>query len=177
MTETQIQTYEPGTHRNRYSEHVNNADDWRTPPRMFEDLQNYFCDGGRFRMDLAADEHNALCEDFFDKSIDALRCDWPDDGVLFANPPFGRRTTKMWAESFCSKRKDVVAIMPDNISTSWFHDFAVNQCLIHFVRGRVAFLNNEGVRMGGNTTGSIILRYGPSIDPGVSSHVFDSRNW
>lgn len=162
-----------GIRRNRYSEHVNYRDDWRTPPKMFQELQEFF---GRFKMDLAADHENAHCKEYFTKEMDGLACDWPDE-LCFCNPPFGKKSTKLWVAKFHYSRKDLVTVLPAVRSTKWYHQHVRGVGRIFEIEGRVAFLNEKGEPMTANQGETIIVRYGPTVEPGLDDHVFKASNW
>ncbi|WP_086353066.1 DNA N-6-adenine-methyltransferase [Enterococcus sp. 7E2_DIV0204] len=57
--------------------------EWETPPKLFELLDSIY----HFDFDLAANEDNAKCKNFFTRKEDALRQNWSGLGNLFCNPP------------------------------------------------------------------------------------------
>ncbi|WP_227544458.1 phage N-6-adenine-methyltransferase [Raoultella terrigena] len=72
----------------RYIRHgVNNGgrDDWRSPRKLVESLDNEF----DFTIDLAADNNNRVCDRYYSEQDNALLMSWKDERG-FCNPPFSK---------------------------------------------------------------------------------------
>lgn len=72
--------------------YTSNKDNWRTPPALFEILNNEF----HFTLDPSSDDKNALCEKHFTKEQDGLIQSWENERV-YCNPPYGKEIPK-WLE-------------------------------------------------------------------------------
>ena len=114
--------------------------DWTTPHDLFDTLDDEF----GFTCDLAADDSNALCSDWFGAEDDSLTQTWT--GTCFLNPPYGdpKRPLRAWVEkAFHDTRADpeltVVALIPARTNTAWFRDHCVPAGEVRFIIGRPKF--------------------------------------
>lgn len=109
-----------------------NTDMWETPQDLFDKLNEEF----HFDVDVCAIADNAKCEKFFSPEQDGLRQEW--GGVLWCNPPYGRRIGEWVKKAFLSKATTVM-LLPARTDTKWFHDYIYNKAEIRFLRGRLHF--------------------------------------
>ena len=144
---------------NRATHHKYFSVEWETPPEVFDPLNAEF----GFEIDVAATPSNAKCPVFFTVEDDGLAIDWPDIGPLWMNPPYGRGLDKWMKKAVFESFQGctVVALLPARTDTAWFHDFVLPYAELRFLRGRVRFIDQNGVRRSGNTTGSIVAVYRP----------------
>lgn len=123
--------------------------DWETPPELFQELSRRY---GPFDIDLAAAEHNALCERYFTFQDSALRRDWlltlPDGttrpSVCFCNPPYGKGLGRWVAKAkreADAGRATTVMLIPARTDTSYWHEhiFFHENVEVEFLPGRVKF--------------------------------------
>lgn len=121
-----------------------NKTTWRTPPELFQELNDEF----HFTLDAAADDNNHLCENYFTENDNGLDHDWRGHTV-FVNPPYGRKLTSDWVKKAyeeAQKGTKIVMLIPARTDTIWFHDYIYGKAEIRFLRGRVHFLDENGNR-------------------------------
>ena len=159
-------------------QHSSKFPDWRTPPRLFAQLDQEFA----FVLDAAADKQNKLCPHYFgpDHSLPALRVglavDWaefisscyggmhppfPPRLAVFVNPPYSREAKmpigpwveKCWQES--QRGVTVVGVIPLSPQTLWWRAWiAFRAREVRMIPHRVTFLRPDGSiegSAGGNT--------------------------
>lgn len=149
---------------------MSRADNWRTPPEIFEALNREF----KFDLDAAAAPDNALLPRFLSLQWDALTMDdWPGQRI-FLNPPYGCMLAPFieTAAREASKGKLLVALVPLRMRAAWFHDFVIGKAReVRAVRKRIKFLRPDGTRP--NFTGScdsmIIVWDGPATDTRITA--------
>ena len=111
------------------------ADDWETPPEIFEPLAREF----GFTLDVAAEPHNAKCDAFITPDDDGLVSDWGAN-VCWCNPPYGADIRRWIRKAWLSSKygATVVMLIPARTDTAWWHDYAMRGD-IRFLRGRITF--------------------------------------
>lgn len=115
--------------------YTSDADDWGTPQKFFDDLDQEF----GFTLDVCANEFNFKVANYFDREQDGLLQPW--DGVVWCNPPYGR-TIKLWMQKAYESWQagaTVVCLVPARTDTACWHDFAAQAPEIRFIRGRLKF--------------------------------------
>ena len=108
---------------------------WETPQRLFDDLNREF----HFTLDACATAQNAKCTRYYNPEQNALRQPW--DGVVWCNPPYGRKIGHWVRKAFAasSEGSTVVMLLPARTDTKWFHDWIYNRSEIRFLKGRLKF--------------------------------------
>lgn len=113
------------------------CDCWETPKELFAQLDLEF----GFQLDAAASSENAKCASYYTESQDALSQDWK--GVVFCNPPYGRKLPLFVSKAYCEARKwngCVVLLIPARTDTRYWHEVIFpNATDIRFIKGRVRF--------------------------------------
>lgn len=115
---------------------------WATPGPLFELLNKEF----GFTFDVCASKWNAKCWEYFDETIDALKCNWPPFGIGWMNPPYGHYVQKFMEKAYGQTKTmgcKIVCLVPANTETKWFHEIALKG-EIRFIRGRVHFSDENG---------------------------------
>ena len=114
--------------------------EWSTPAEMFESLRKHY----RFDFDLAADETNHKCENYFSAKQDALTQEWR--GMCWLNPPYGGKGAKRlakWVEKAYTESRggkcSVTMLIPARTNTEWWWRFCMNASEVLFVAGRPKF--------------------------------------
>jgi len=64
---------------------TNLSNEWRTPTKLFEDLDKEF----HFTLDPSSTHENAKCKKYYTEEDDGLSKSW-DGETVFCNPPYGR---------------------------------------------------------------------------------------
>lgn len=120
------------------------TDERSTPPELFDPLNNEF----HFTLDVCATDENHKCERYFTKEDNGLYKDWTNERC-FMNPPYSaipRWLTRATYEVSYNGSL-VVAILPCDTSTRWFHDYLWDQekhsarqnIQLRFPKGRYKF--------------------------------------
>ena len=116
---------------------------WETPNEIFD----YFNSVYHFDFDLAADEKNHKCPNYFSESNNPLDKEWI--GICWLNPPWGDRKYKLkeWIKkSFLESQKEncmVAILIPARTNTSWWHDYCMKAETIYFIKGRPRFIERK----------------------------------
>lgn len=115
--------------------------EWSTPRHVFDPLNQEF----GFDLDVCASDGNAKCDRYFTRSDDGLQQDW-GRSRCWMNPPYGRGLLEQWlAKALESSRNGafVVALLPVDTSTDWWHNYVVHAEL-RFRHGRIKFGGASG---------------------------------
>lgn len=109
--------------------------EWTTPFQIIEALRTEF----PFTLDAAASPENTVGRRFIDIENDALSQTW--SGVVWCNPPYGRRVDRWLAKGAESAEAGatVVFLLPARTDTAWFHEIVLPRAEVRFLRGRLRF--------------------------------------
>ena len=115
----------------------------RTPDGLFRLLDDEF----HFTLDAAASALNAKCSRYFTRDDDGLGQDWGCERV-WLNPPFGRGLREWLRKAWEASRGGavVVCLVPSATDMGWWHDYVMLADEVRFIRGRIAFLAEDGSR-------------------------------
>jgi len=138
---------------------------WRTPPDIFHGIRAML---GHpvFKLDVAADEHNALAPHHYDgltPETDALKNIW--SSVNWCNPPFDRTADfilKAIEEASCGNA--TVMLLTASTENAYWMPAIRSQFLtqVFFVTGRIAFIDpGTGEPVKGNPAGSVVFVFEP----------------
>ena len=124
------------TKLNTYNTKLTNH--WMTPPALYDKLNQKF--------HFSPFDPCPLLE----SNMNGLEVSWGNQGdCVFVNPPYSN--IKPW----CTKAREEqlkgissVLLIPSRTSTGYFHDLIQPYAEVRFLRGRVAFLNQEGKSQG-----------------------------
>lgn len=108
------------------------TDLWSTPQEFFDKLNDEF----HFTLDVCAIPENAKCDKYFTPLDNGLNQEW--NGVVWCNPPYGRKIGK-WVEKAHNSKATVVMLLPARTDTKWFHSYIYNKAEIRFIKGRLKF--------------------------------------
>lgn len=140
--------------------HINNDDNYATPPDVYEDLNKRF----NFDFDPCPYNENEITKD-------GLKIEWGKSN--FINPPYSQKLKKAFIikgieES--KKGKVCVFLIPVSTSTILFHDHILpNASKIEFTKGRIKFgkrdengnfylpLNKKGKTQSGTKDSMIVI--------------------
>jgi phage N-6-adenine-methyltransferase len=113
--------------------------DYQTPPEFIAAVVARF---GPIAWDLAADEHNALSENYFDVARDSLSWPWHKlTGNLWLNPPFGE--IPRWAAKCLASRgpgRRIIMLSPASAGTNWFSKYVHGKALVLGLNPRLTFV-------------------------------------
>lgn len=137
-------------------------DEWRTPPWLFEWLDDRF----DFDVDLAADDDNALCGAYYTQATDALAQRWMMAGIShrgFLNCPYSK--IDPWVDKAILEQMHgflTVMVIPSPNGEERFADVFKHASEIIDIVGRVSFLRPDGVEVKGNTRGTSVYVFDPA---------------
>lgn len=110
--------------------HINNDDNYATPPKLYDDLNKRF----NFDFDPCPYNEGAIL-------VDGLQIDWGKSN--FVNPPYSRKLKEKFILKGIEEMKKgnlSVFLIPVSTSTKLFHDhIKPNATTVEFVRGRIKF--------------------------------------
>jgi len=113
------------------NQNLNNVDDWKTPPEVYDKLNDEF----NFDFDPCPLKHNT-------NEWSGLEIDWGKRN--FINPPYSRKLKDAFVKKAVEESKKgklCVLLLPVSTSTVLFHDYIKpNAKDIRFLRGRVKFI-------------------------------------
>ncbi len=117
-------------------------DEYGTPPLLFLEACKKFHINPV--VDYAASEINHLCDRYYTKKQNSLTKSWTESGFL--NPPYSMAKEFMGkAYSEWKKHKiDLLILVYSKTDTDWWHRFVENKAEVHFQKGRIKFLDNNG---------------------------------
>lgn len=134
-------------------------DKWGTPKPFVRQVRDYL--GQSFEIDVCASRRTTKVRDrFYTLRDDGLHSPW--DGRVWCNPPYSnpapwcRRAARLTYKKKCPL---AALLIPPSVDANWFHDWVLPYAEIHFVRGRIAFLdwNNEPIK--GTRQGNFVAIY------------------
>jgi len=112
-----------------------------TPRAFIEATEKRF---GQIIFDLAAEEHNKKCDNFFTEKDDSLSQPWAElfpTGNLWLNPPFSN--IKHWASKCAeesAKRQGLILFLtPASVGSNWFAEHVHNKAMVLAVSPRLVF--------------------------------------
>lgn len=128
--------------------------EWYTPSSIFETM------GLEFDIDVCSPEGGLSwipAKRFFSKVDDGLSQPWT--GNVWCNPPYGKETSK-WLEKLAAHGHGI-ALVFSRTDCKWFHDYVAKSDAVMFLKGRIKFVDGNGVTGGsGAGSGSILVAWG-----------------
>lgn len=123
------------------------SDERSTPSELFDPLHKEF----HFTLDVCAMAENAKLHNYFSLTENGLKQPWAGHRC-FMNPPYSDIRSWLYkAREESLKGALVVAILPCDTSTKWFHEYFWNKDL-HDVRGKVRIrFPSKRFKFGDNT--------------------------
>lgn len=133
----------------------NKTIEWYTPPWIFEEL------GIEFDLDPCTKEGGIPwipAKNHYHKGDNGLSKDWGSSNV-WMNPPYGKQTPE-WLDKL-SNHGTGVSLVFARTDCRWFHDYVTTADAILFLKGRVKFIDGNGVTGGsGAGCGSMLVAWG-----------------
>lgn len=134
---------------------TSNRDDWETPQKLFDELNEEF----HFTLDPCSTHANAKCSKHYTKEENGLSKDWTDE-IVFCNPPYGRQIgewVKKCHDEWKNNNATVVMLIPARTDTVYFHEYIYKKAELRFVKGRIKFEINGDNFGGGATFPSMVV--------------------
>lgn len=113
----------------------------------------------------AANKH-VRAKRYFDLEADAFKQIWfEDQGRVFMNPPYGRKLIDAAVDLFLAKWANEsisqgVILVNNATETRWFQSLLRTSNALCFLDRRIAFGNDDGKHVSGNTRGQAFFYYG-----------------
>lgn len=146
------------------------SDAWFTPKKYTQMVRDVL---GLIELDpFSSDFGNTYVEArrHINAEQDAFKTPWFDDksGSVFMNPPYGRglvnRAVDVFIENWVKGNITEAIVLVNNATeTRWFHTLLKESSAICLPSGRIAFENNDGKNVSGNTRGQVFLYFGSNI--------------
>lgn len=133
------------------------TDHWATPVDVVRELEREF---GQFDLDPCATKKTAKASNYFTPREDGLKQRWR--GRVFLDPPYSKPAPwlqKAIEEVSAGSAGIVVALLPSDVSTGWFHDLVKGRAEIRFWRGRIRFIGWQGTPIDRPRNGNILAIY------------------
>lgn len=149
-------------------------DDWRTPTPVFHWARERV--GGAFDYDAACTLENSLATPLWTpsaggfKAHDSLSAPWPNDMVIWCNPPYSK--IDPWIDAALACKSTVAMLIMSPNGEERFARLLPRAHEIHIV-GRIGFLDRNGKPVNGNTRGSSLFVINPPF--GASQRTWVSR--
>lgn len=151
---------------------------WRSPPEIFAHYNEQF----DFKCDVAADDHNHLCDSYITQEQNALKCEWSTFFVkpgeyVWCNPPYSAPlpwVRKCINESIISGIGSLLLLNHD-MSVEWSSLLTSIGCHIEvftasgvkkeksYCNGRVAFIGANGLPNDENNKGQVVFIIPPFV--------------
>ena len=130
-------------------------DEWLTPPWITENLGPFDLDpcSPIVRPWPTAHKHLTINDD-------GLANKWPEDNLIWCNPPYGRETFK-WMNKLAEHPGGGIALIFARTETKGFHEEVWNKATsILFLKGRLRFHHVSGQQGGTANAPSCLIAYG-----------------
>lgn len=120
------------------------TDNWQTPPELLAEWNKEF------------DFNYDPCP--LHPTEDGLKCDWKER--CFINPPYSKvkdfliKAHEQLREGNC---KTIVFLTFANTDTKWFHEYVLGKAEIRFIKGRLKFLDENGIKINSAMRPSILI--------------------
>jgi len=139
------------------------SDDWYTPPEIFDAL------GLKFDLDPCSPGpgHWVPAKRIYTQADDGLAQPW--HGLVFMNPPFGRRHGHVpWLERFLDHGNGI-AIARAYTSSDWFHAYVVPRAqTLLFPKGKTKFIRPDGSIGGSPGHGVVLIGMGATANTALA---------
>jgi DNA N-6-adenine-methyltransferase (Dam). len=119
---------------------TSNKQNWETPQKFFDELNNEF----NFNHDICADANNAKCKNYTTENENALEIKWGGLGNIFCNPPYDTKIQnaifkKAYEESQKENVGTIVLLVPARTDTTRWHNYVFGKAKVRFLKGRLKF--------------------------------------
>lgn len=143
--------------------HNSGENEWYTPREYLDAARRVM---GRIDCDPASSakaNETVGATKFFDKEADGLKRKWGER--VWMNPPYAQPLVSQFAEALASKVesgevKDACVLVNNATETEWFQTMLAVSSAVCLIRGRVKFLDPDGVARGAPLQGQAVLYVG-----------------
>lgn len=118
-----------------------------TDPRIVNAVLD-FIKKDKFKADLACSEQNIPAEIYITEKEDSLQIDWPKEGDLWLNPPYGRPLEKFVRKCSNHIKKNpnciIWLILPVRSENIYYHESIYKQNTFTFFFAKKQFFSKDG---------------------------------
>lgn len=110
--------------------------EWATPRTLYAQMDAEF----GFTVDVCASDLNHKHPRYWTEAHNGLAQDWRRE-VCWMNPPYGAEI-RAWirkARESADAGATVVALLPSETDTDWWHDHILGRAEVRYIRGRIRF--------------------------------------
>lgn len=132
---------------------TNRSDEWYTPKWIIDEL-------GHFDLDPCSpiNPPYKIADRTFNKAQDGLKQQW--EGRVFLNPPYSRPLIEKFVDKMLDHGNGIM-LLYDRMDNKMFQEKILPKCdAIHFVKGRVRFIDKDGKQAGTPGVGSVLVALG-----------------
>ena len=120
-------------------------DEYGTPLSLFsEACKKYNCTPV---VDYFASDTNHVCNKYYTKEDDAFSKSFTENG--FINPPYSRKlmpkVMKKAYEEHMKHNIELMILAYSKTDVRWWWDWVENKAEVHFIKGRIKFLDKDGI--------------------------------
>jgi phage N-6-adenine-methyltransferase len=142
------------------------SDAWYTPVRYVEMVRDVLGDIDLDPFSSSIANKSIGAKRFFDSKTDAFKQTWfQDQGRVFMNPPYGRKIIDKSIDLFLSNVDNesitqAIVLVNNATETKWFQSLLKKSNALCFPDRRIAFENDDGKHISGNTRGQVFFYFG-----------------
>lgn len=139
-----------------HEQSIGRTNEWYTPPHVFHAM------GCAFNLDVASPGQHVTPWIPATKFYVQHSLEWPWEGFVWMNPPFGGRNGLVpWLSKFVLHANGV-CLVPDRTSAPWWQQFAKRMDLILFVSKKIKFIGADGKPGTSPAQGTCLMSLGTS---------------
>lgn len=127
------------------------SDEWGTPWEIVHAL-------GEFDLDPCASNANHKAPDFYTKEDDGLALPW--HGRVWCNPPYSQPALYDFCEKMAEHGNGILLIFARTGNKVWQEIIFPKATAVLFLRKRIQFIDNQGVRGGAAGCDSALIAFG-----------------
>lgn len=145
------------------------SDAWFTPSIYTEMAREVMGEIDLDPFSSAAANKHVRAKRYFDPAADAFQQTWfPDQGRVFMNPPYGRQlidaAVDIFLANWSSESVSQAIVLVNNATeTRWFQSLLRTSAGLCFPDRRIAFENDDGKHVSGNTRGQAFFYFGHKV--------------
>jgi phage N-6-adenine-methyltransferase len=154
---------------------IRDSDSWYTPVRYIEKARDVLGEIDLDPFSSSTANKSIGAKRYFDSKSDAFKQIWfQDQGRVFMNPPYGRKIIDKAIDLFLSNIDNEsitqgIVLVNNATETKWFQSLLKKTKALCFADRRIAFENDDGKHVSGNTRGQVFFYFGHKVEKFESS--------
>lgn len=134
--------------------------EWYTPMEYVDSARIVM---GAIDLDPASNDFaqaNIKAKTYYTASNCGLSKDW--EGRVWLNPPYSRKLLNKFVDKLINEEgvSEYICLVNSSTDTKWCHSLMNNAELMCLTKGRISFLNQQGLKVKGNSRGQIFFYKG-----------------